>query len=182
MRSGYRDGMHTSNARILGSGCLLLLAVTCSLTSCASAPEPEPTVESVDSELMPVSNVNKAMIDCMQEKGWDPQLDWGGALDYGNVPQSQATVLEADSTECIANTGWGDLTRLTADQISILYEREVDTYKCLVGIGESPGEPPTRQSYIDSFGTGEQYHAIREVPAQEEVIQACPPPTWFMNW
>lgn len=135
---------------------------------------------------MPSSSINDAMIRCMTDKGWDPEMDWGGTIGYGQIPDEQHDIWNADNAECAQQTGWGDLAGLTPAQVAELYELEVRTHECLVAAGHPSAEPPTSQRYHDTFRSGEQYYAIGEVLDAQgptpEIISACPPPTWFMNW
>lgn len=164
-------------------GIALVLIVACGLLSgCAAEPRVENTSQALDLDQVPQSRVNNAMIACLADKGWSARMDWGGTIDYGPVPDSQRSVLRSDAQACSEESGWGDLTRFSVEQINDIYDLEVATYQCLLALGKSPTEPPTRQRYVDTFGTAEQYYAIRDIPADPSTVKACPPPTWFLNF
>ncbi len=71
----------------------------------------------------------------------------------------------------------------SASQLNELYNLEVENYQCLVDAGYSPDEPPSRQQFIDTWGTIDSYQAIMGVAETEPdrgfaATQACPPPRW----
>lgn len=158
------------------------LAFAAMLVGCSEAATEVAAQQPSADTTLPSSSVNDAMLSCMREVGWDAEMEWSGAISYGSIPDEQTEVFQRDFEACVEQTGWGDLTRLTTEQIESLYAQEVETFECLREIGEEPAEPPTEQRYVDTFGTGEQYYAIEDVVATPEVVSACPPPTWFTNW
>lgn len=53
--------------------------------------------------------------------------------------------------------------------------------------GHAGDEPPSKQSYLDTFASTDQYYAILVLNTlaqspYEAAITACPPPTWFLNY
>ena len=131
---------------------------------------------------MPASTVNDAMLACMKSAGWEGKMERGGGMNFGSIPSEQMSQYERQSAICTEKTGWGNLAVLTSDQRRTMFDLEVEEYQCLKDLGLSPAEPPTEQTYMDTFDSGDQYYAIRDITLTVEQMNECPPPTWFMNW
>lgn len=106
-------------------------------------------------------------------------------------PEMSAELSEqwrAAAEECAAETGWG-IEEYNEKQLAELYALEVDQYQCLVELGYEPDEPPSLQTYIDSWNsrTNPPYQPFASVigalapEEQEEVLNACPPPRWSFS-
>ena len=93
---------------------------------------------------------------------------------------------------CAESSGvnaWNNWSAWSEDQIRELYRQEVAEHECLIGIGADSPEPPSVQTYIDTFDTADQYFAV--MPAMlnpegsghslESLVSMCPPPTWYPN-
>ncbi|MFT4010062.1 MAG: hypothetical protein QM655_08475 [Nocardioidaceae bacterium] len=134
------------------------------------------------SQSLPTSSVNEAMISCMQGEGWTATMKLDGTISNGSVPEEQQDALDRSAAKCSKRTGWGDLAALTTTQRRELYKQEVAEHDCLVKLGLTPPEPPTEQTYLDTFQTADQYYAGALMSLTDDQVRECPPPTWFMNW
>lgn len=141
----------------------------------------EPTV---DNPVVPHSPVVEAQIECMENKGWTPEAQFGGGMNFGDVPPEQAERLQEDATLCSQDTGWGSFDRFSAEQVSQLYDLEVEAHECFLEHDYASPPPPSRETYIDTFQTADQYYAFGDLsPGPTVKIQSiCPPPTWFPPW
>ena len=68
-----------------------------------------------------------------------------------------------------------------------LYAQEVKEHKCLTDLGIDSAEPPTEQTYLDTYQTKDWYFAMQpgliNLPRgkQPKIIAQCPPPTCVWN-
>jgi len=129
------------------------------------------------------------LVQCMRDAGWDVTPSWGGGIDSAEMDASQQSAWDAAFHECAESSGWRKANTYgewTPEQVEQLYAQEVASHQCMVEHGWSSDEPPSKQTFIDTFATADQYFAM--VPAIdnvssrsdfEEIQIACPPPTWF---
>jgi hypothetical protein len=158
------------------------LALAVSATVGCSADRESAKASQNESSDLPPSKVNDAMLDCMKSVGWEGEMERGGGMSFGSIPAEQMSQYEQQSAKCKEKTGWGNLAVLTSDQRQTMFDLEVKEYQCLKDLGFSPAEPPTEQTYLDTFDSADQYFAVRDMVLTVEQTNECPPPTWFMNW
>jgi hypothetical protein len=130
----------------------------------------------------------QALVACLQDAGWDVQVQWGGTVSGPEMDPSQLDSFNAASDECAESSGWSranDWGSWTDAQITALYEQEVATHECLVGLGFDSAVPPSEQAYLDTFHSADQYYAFNPGAAGLRHLDfprffgPCPPPTWF---
>ena len=123
----------------------------------------------------------------MRDKGTEVVFDITGGLSGPEMDSSQSGLWAAAANTCGTETGYFN-PQLSQSQIRQLYSQEVAERACLAELGFDSPEPPSEQSFIDSYGTGDQYYAVHSAGADQvgrgkmsEIVQKCPPPTWFLN-
>ncbi len=138
---------------------------------------------------MPRSPVLERYVGCLNDAGWDAEVTWSGSVMSPTfADESQLPAFKAAADECRESSGWNranDWASWTDTQIDALYDAEVANHECFVGIGFDSAEPPSRQQFMDTFHTRDQYYSFEPGlmtlrPADEpRVLGTCPPPTWF---
>lgn len=131
------------------------------------------------------------MVACIEEQGFEAKVDWNGGI--VSVPQilptSEGDQWQAASDRCLHQTGWGDWSLLTLDQRKLLYQQEIKEHRCLLALGVQTSDPPSEQTYMDTFYSAEHYYAALEmmdsrtltITQMHDIVAACPPPTWFLD-
>ena len=171
--------MHRTGAAGVGA-VALGAAIAISLASCwAGGGEPFQNPSASDG--VPPSPLGEKLVRCMQEAGWEARVDWNGAVVSPEMHTSQVDQWMEAQRICADETKFGDLSQLSTSQIRELYTQELAEYECLLEQSMHPPAPPSEQSYLDSFGTADQYYAIKGTVATPELMQLCPAPTWFLN-
>lgn len=150
-------------------------------SGCTGGDDPESEPRGQQSAALPASAVNDAMMSCMASRGWTGELGGDGGIEWGSIPDSQVAALNADQRDCVDSTGWGDLAALTTEERRSMYAAEVAEFACLQELGLDPPQPPTEQSYLDTFNSAEQYYAFKGLSLTPQQTLDCPPPTLFMN-
>lgn len=178
MRS--RDGRHS--AAIIAFLALALAGCGGGGGSESAAPKPG----SGDPK-MPDSPVIDRQVACMVDAGWDVHRNWSGGIEGAEIPEEQNDQWQAASDKCAEQSGWNDTGNLSDAQTRELYAQEVEEHKCLTDLGIDSAEPPTEQTYLDTYQTKDWYFAMQPglitLPQgqQPEIIAKCPPPTWVWN-
>lgn len=161
-------------------GCVLLAA--CS----PSIPSPTPAPANGESLSPTVNQVYK----CLLDKGWKPILHRDGGIEMNSdlLPDAQLDLYDADSKECWAVIR-DRIAQMQPDEIAGVYELELETRACLIEFGLEVDEPPSEQSYIDTFH-GQRWTAygasnVQSVSADDEkwleVNESCPQPSWSLG-
>jgi hypothetical protein len=108
-----------------------------------------------------------------------------GVGNYSNSDSASQWMEASDG--CAEEIGYYD-PMLSDGQLAELYEQEVTEHDCLTALGHPSDEPPTAQTFVESYGSATQYFAIAGVleqrlpePQTKEITAECPPPTWFLN-
>jgi hypothetical protein len=174
-------------SRMLGAVTVVLcVAAGGSLAGC-SQPTPSPVTD-LSTVGMPASPITDKTVECLIDRGWDAKRNLEGGWDGPeNLPAAQQPVYFDDVQECGDETGWNTAWQnLTEAQMKELYVQEVREYQCIVDQGYGGTEPPTEQTYLDTFHSADQYYAIMSAQdlgraRYEALISVCPPPTWFLN-
>lgn len=126
-----------------------------------------------------------ATIRCMEEQGFEAEADGSGGFSGPEMSAELSDQWRAVAEECAAKTGWG-VEEYDDEQLAELYTLEVDQYECLIELGYAPSEPPSLQSYIDSWSsrTDSPYQPFGSVivgltpEEQATMLKECPPPRW----
>lgn len=162
---------------------IVTIAFALTLTACTSQGEPK-------SEATPASEIAgyvgpprvEEIVKCINELGWDAELNWDGGVSFGTVPPEQINQLNADQQTCVEKF---PSQQLNLDGIRDLYAAEVANSDCLAGLGYQMPKPPTEQAYVDAYGTADQWFAMvgaspEAMPEKkyQEAFTACPPPAW----
>ena len=174
---------------------LMAGAALVTVSGCAAAGVSVPT-ESVDSPdvsfEVPYSAVTDRFVRCVRDEGWDAEPDWGGGVNVPGVHFDQQSQVSAAMERCGASSGWNAANNWAVwsnEQILQLYRQEVEEHECLVALGVPSYDPPSAQTYLDTFDTVDQYYGMEPGMAdpsasglsRESLVSQCPPPTWFPN-
>lgn len=134
--------------------------------------------------------LTEAMATCMHDKGMEVGFDIKGGLSGLETDSSQSGLWRAAANTRGTATGYVN-PQLPQSQIRQSYSQEVAERACLAELGFGSPESPSEQTYIDSYGTGDQFYAVHSAGADQvgqvgqgkmsEIVQKCPPPTWFLN-
>lgn len=157
---------------------VLSVIVIAALTACTATPD------STGPEPAPVDALT-ATIRCMEERGFEATADAYGGFSSPEMGPEQSALWREAAEECKAETGWG-VENYDDEQLAELYALEVEQFDCLVDLGYTPQEPPSLQSYIESWGGGSEppYQPFASVIAglkaeeQQRILEECPPPRW----
>lgn len=176
--------MNRSRVRKRTVSTLALLLLASILTAC-SPTEAAPTPAGAD---LPDSPLAEQTIRCMEDQGFEASLEWdGGISGPAKVSADESGQWGTAIQACAEESGYGNLQALTDEQVIELYAQEVAEYECLRDAGYSPAEPPSQQTYVDTFASADQYYAFQEAldpmgqKDAQEATALCPPPTWFLN-
>lgn len=176
--------MRKSPALLAFTGTALLLA---SITGCAASPDRSEGEDPPGQSLSPAADV---VYQCLVDKGWDVTITWDGGIEArsSDVPDAQVGRYEEDSAKCWAVID-ERVAAYTPAQIAEVYDMELATRECLIEQGLSVAEPPSEQTYIDTFH-GERWMAygasdIDAVAGDQarwkEIATACPQPSWSLG-
>ena len=162
------------------------VALALVLSSCGSVTTPHP--DSASANALPPSPITDKMVRCLTDAGWEVQRSIeGGVQGPVNLPPAQLASYQSAADACADETGWSTpLSDFTDKQRHELYVQEVAEQSCLTELGYPGDEPPSEQTYLDTFASIDQYYAFRAVSDLhkqefEAAIRSCPPPTWFLN-
>ncbi|WP_159600551.1 hypothetical protein [Agromyces humi] len=168
---------------------VLAAAIALSLAGCApatnvaetaAAPSAAPVINFTPTEEDTRADI---MAGCLTELGWEGLVvNWDGGIDTGHIPEEQQDQFQADSATCIEAF---PVVPLTDAEIREMYAAEVANSDCLVGLGYAMPQTPTEQTYVDTYGTENQWFAMVGASPQtmkeetyKDVFTTCPPPAW----
>ncbi len=161
------------------------MLILLSLAGCAATTS-EPDGTNVSG--LPPSPVSDAMVRCLGDAGWEVTRSiYGGVDGPRNLAPAQSTAFQTAYGGCGQTTGWTTgLADFSESQREELYVQELAEQQCLSDLGYPSDEPPSKQSYLDTFASADQCYAILVLNnlsqgPYEAAITACPPPTWFLN-
>jgi hypothetical protein len=165
---------------MIRASALSLIVLALALSGCASAVDPKPTPTQAVGPLSQADAI-EMMNSCLEEAGWEISDRSTGEV---IVPPEQMPVFEEDSQACTdaisLEMGWNE-EPLTEEELSRLYELEVEAADCLRGMGYTL-EVPTLQAFIDTYRTEPfiAHVAIGQLsqPEWERATQECPPAAW----
>lgn len=169
--------------RAVAAVILLLNTVGCASDSGEAPIKTQPAV----GRTYPDAPLLDQVVKCMNDKGWEVIVEWQGGYRGPEMNSDLSSQWIAASNECAEAAGYFD-PQLNQAQVRELYRQEVATHACIVALGEASDQPPSEQTYVDTYGTGRQYYAIAAVlaaqlpnPETERIAKKCVPPTWFLN-
>jgi len=163
------------------------IVLATSLTACSASPA-HPTSKPTSSEFQhPPTPLANDVVKCMKSAGWVATVDWDGSITGPSMKSDLLKQWQDSFTSCSKTTGF-DSPKLTELQVKQLYTQEVTEHKCLLAANQPSDNPPSEQSYIDSFQTASQYYSSGQLLVQPysqskmmSVVAKCPPPHWYMN-
>lgn len=126
-------------------------------------------------------------MDCMTGAGWSVSRSWSGGIESDEIPQEQLEAYDESLAICSESSGWSGMASVNDEQKEELYEQEVANHSCLTELGIESAEPPTRETYLATYLTADQYYSFLpgfdsvDQASMREAVANCPPPTWFMN-
>lgn len=183
-----RGTLHLVRTFVLAGALCAASWPTLSGCSSESVGHPGTAHSNADTSGLPVSPVTDRLVECMKDAGWDVERSWQGGVETDEIPASQQTAYQAANDKCSKSSGWAAANgNLAESQVRELYAQEVASHECLLAAGIDSAEPPSEQTYLDTFHTKDQYVAF--LPGFDSLGQAqmqaavrkCPPPTWFLN-
>lgn len=137
---------------------------------------------------VPTSPLLDRLARCLQQAGWTVTRDYSGMPGIKNYPSSQSSAVQKAMDTCYAQTGYDkawDKSELSTAQLRDLYQQELAEHDCVLEHGMQSYHPPSLQTYIDTYGTAEQYYAMRPgmdgIGATNPAWRQCPPPTYYMK-
>ena len=155
------------------------------LTACGpdvpeAAPEVSPAATAGSTRVSGEHAGAYELADRVDQKGWDVKVDErdGGIAFEGT--EDQMDQYQCDMEECMSRHDDGtDLKDFTAEQWDEYCEAESERAECLREQGVNVPRMPSRQAFIDSFGTSEPwiaYSFVGEVSEDEwcRLNRACP--------
>lgn len=129
--------------RVLVAGAVVLATGT----ACAGPAEDEP--QPSDGSMSPqwselpktVEEIAERFVACMQQKGWDVELDEDYGISHHPPPEQQEQSL-ADAEDCDAEIGANDIPQpdITPAYLRERYDETVELHACLTAAGYSPPE------------------------------------------
>lgn len=115
----------------------------------------------------------------MEDAGWVVTLTPDNGFSFSDVPEEQQEVLSQALTDCQTKF---PAPPMNASNLTVLYEAEIAQRDCLVGLGYEMPEPPTLDTYIDSYGS-DAWFAISDTNPETmtpavyaDVLRQCPSP------
>ncbi|MFE6967128.1 hypothetical protein ACFVAJ_18590 [Agromyces sp. NPDC057679] len=167
---------------------LLLLPAALLLAGCTATDVAQPGGTGGDHAGMaftPAADDNRSevMVGCLTELGWEGLVvGWDGGVDVSDIPAEQMEKFNEDNVTCADAY---PVIPLTDQEIRDLYAAEVENSECLVARGHQMPEPPTEQTFVDTYGTPKQWFAMigagpdtMDEEVYKETFIACPPPAW----
>lgn len=122
---------------------------------------------------------------CVRAKDWNVTVDrYGGVVepfDTADVPR-----WEADRDACLAEMGVSGEARLDRERAELLYDRQVDTWRCVLDLGYDVPEPPSQETFVEALlgGGTRDWHPYGDLVGAipwsewEALEETCPQPWW----
>lgn len=103
--------------------------------------------------------------ECLTELGYParvaPELAIGNVQTLWIDPHADPEGVQQAQLTCEERIGGRPEMPLASDEeLSKMYDLELEAYQCLVNHGYQPMEPSTREEYIESYYTGESWFAF----------------------
>lgn len=168
-----------ARAAVLSAAAVLIALTGCSSSTPPPTPSAESQVTSSFAEKFPDSQI---LADCLNEKGWDVELNEAtGSVGFEGSTE-QADQFEIDQAECMPEDDSIPLEEFTDEQWATLYDMELATAECLRAEGVDIEQAPSLQVFIDRYKSPEpwmSYAFVGEVSSDrwDELNTLCPQPT-----
>lgn len=162
-----------------------------SLAGCSAGPEPVEVTNSAKNPLI------AAEIQCLAEAGFEGEETWDGALVNGpSVTSGEFDDFGRALESCNEQLGIENFA-LTDAQFVQLYEQELAEKECLAAEGYDVGEPPSVETFMQTWATPSRWTAWDSSNAadpsafdadfeksqalQMQLALRCPPPSWWLQ-
>src|SRR5690554_7488140 len=93
----------------------LVVFTAMTFTGCA-AEEPQPAATAPAMSDLPPSPLGEKMVRCIEDEGWEAELEWDGGVRGPEMPTDQISAWQEVADACQKETGYGDLAQLTDSQ------------------------------------------------------------------
>lgn len=142
------------------------------LVGCQSATPPTPTSD--------VGFVD-AMATCLEDAGWQVERSSNGETFEVQPPDDQVSAYEADYEACLKETGQEQVgERLDSDGAGAYFDALLSVKDCLTDAGYMVADPPSRQSFVDDYLSGQSGgwtpYATDDPALTQEQTELCPQP------
>jgi hypothetical protein len=165
-----RAGNAASSAVVV----VLMLLVACSTTAVSSSPSQALPVVTTDEDFL------EAVSRCLRAAGWKAEVgDDGDSMSVDVSGEQREAFIKAQS-ECEAQVGKpAPPAALGESEIRDRYAFLIEARKCLLDLGYAISEPPSVDTFIESWATGpwSPYLEVADMTTQQEWQEAndkCP--------
>ncbi|MEP6478085.1 MAG: hypothetical protein ABJB03_01735 [Rhodoglobus sp.] len=164
--------------RVVTTVAVALVAGT-GLAGCTPSPGPAgaPGLQTHES----LKDAAETVAACMEDRGWTVTVSDDGGVS-GQAPNGQESAYEKDSEACWALINIRSFDQFTDAEKKELFSLQLNSYKCLAGLGVDLKPAPTFQVYLDEGGEWSAYAAMAPdyLGANfEKISKACPQVTYF---
>jgi hypothetical protein len=154
------------------------------LTGCGIPNAASPTASSSGAALPGESSLSKTMQavkECMEDAGLVVYDDgMGGLYSEGDLTAAQGELWSSENLRCSDELGLND--PFTEEELRELYALEVKNHQCLLDNGFESPEPPSEQTYVDSWSSGVKPYDSTDIVFTNGTFQSaskvCPSPRW----
>lgn len=134
-----------------------------SLAACTAAPPKSgPSID----DLFASKDQQRAVADCMREKGWQVEFDERTGAIITQVTDAQNSVYEADTAECDAAAGIDFSQPPNDEELTLIYDWYSRIATCLEGGGWEVPPRPSFETFADTYETDPWIPWI-EIPGPE---------------
>lgn len=89
---------------------------------------------------------------CLTDLGFPTQMREDGSFEIGEVVADQQNSLDEAITTCTEQVGRGSNARIPSEaELSALYDLMREGRQCLIEHGYTISQPPTRETFIESY-------------------------------
>jgi hypothetical protein len=119
----------------------------------------------------------RARVECLQDRGWESELDETTGQIYTPVPESDENAFDEDDAACFDELGVDPDRSLTSAEFDTLYAQYLEGAHCIEQQGFVVSEPPSRQVFQETYETN-AWVPWTEVGDDDfaEVLDRCPMP------
>lgn len=121
-------------------------------------------------------DLSEARADCLNDRGWGVKVNERAEIEATYTSNRQAEY-ENDNKACLLELGIDPDAPTPATVVEDAYKLYLEGAKCLTSAGWAVTEPPSLQTFKDTYETSPWY-PWSEVPEQEmaEALSQCPGP------
>lgn len=143
----------------------------------ASGPVPDPDAVARDRR-----ERAELMAACLNDLGFPTQMREDGSFEVGEVVADQQDSLEEAITTCTQQVGQGVNSRIPSEaELSTLYDLMLEGRECLMELGHSISQPPTRETFVETYLASYDGGRAPWSPWMDldgpEPMEVCPQPT-----